>query len=341
MVARTHQGLLRQLALLRQRFTSLEEMAEVLRGYPGFERLNRATLSRWLKHPSRRAVAAVGILRSRHQPARLRIGETNTLSAIPSAILHWDARAGEPHGLLEKQYGVKAEVHLSPHGGPAFELLMSDRVDLALIPGDMVNQLGPQCLRVCLLAKVYLVGIAARPVESVFDLKGKRFGVLAGSAFPTRLQETSRNWGLDLPPAAILPTPQDAVRALIEGKIHCVAGSEPSLSQIRRVAERSISIHPIPHGVLGWFEMHVAVNLKTAHPATVRAYLCGLQETVRYTNGRKAVPAFQAEIASRFQMDPWDVRNVLTNIIYSLGDLEPAAVLRLWEREVVGLRKDR
>lgn len=339
MAAPTKQRLLRQLALLRQRFTSLEEMAEALRVYPGFDRLNRATLSRWLKHPSQRAVAAVEILNSRRQPDRLRIGESKTLAVIPSSMLHWGAEEGKSYGLLEKQFGVKAEVHATRSGVEAFELLVNDRIELALVPGDVLNQLGPHCLRVCLLSKLYVTGIATRPTESVFDLKGKRFGVLTSSAFGTRLNHANRNWGLELPPPVALPTPQDCVRALIEGKIHCMAGSEPSISQIRRAAERTVPIYPIPQGVLGWFEMHVAVNLKMAHPATVRAYLCGLQETVRHTNGRKGVPAFQAEIASRFQMDPWDVRNVLTNIIFSVGDFEPAAVLTLWEREVVNLRK--
>lgn len=81
------------------------------------------------------------------------------------------------------------------------------------------------------------------------------------------------------------------------------------------------------------------MNLKTAHPATVRVYLRGLEETTRYANARRSVAAFQAEIASRFNMDQWDVRNILTNTIYSLGQFEPATILTLWEREVVGLRK--
>jgi ABC-type nitrate/sulfonate/bicarbonate transport system substrate-binding protein len=87
--------------------------------------------------------------------------------------------------------------------------------------------------------------------------------------------------------------------------------------------------------------MHVAINRKLAHPAAVRSYLRGLQETTRYANARKSVAAFQAEVASRFQMEQGDVRDVLSNTIYLLSDLDPDTLLSLWEREAAGLRKGR
>jgi hypothetical protein len=86
---------------------------------------------------------------------------------------------------------------------------------------------------------------------------------------------------------------------------------------------------------LGWFEMHTAVNLRTAHPAAVRAYLSGLQESVSYTNGRKSVAAFHAEIGKRYGLEPSEVRNILANVIFSATDLDAATVLRLWEREAL------
>ena len=85
-----NRNLLKQLAAIRQRFTSLEEMAEALRPHPSFEGLNRATLSRWLKSPSPRTAVAIEILNSRRPARRLRIGESNTLSVLPSALLTWD-----------------------------------------------------------------------------------------------------------------------------------------------------------------------------------------------------------------------------------------------------------
>ena len=86
--------------------------------------------------------------------------------------------------------------------------------------------------------------------------------------------------------------------------------------------------------MLGWFEMHVAVNLRTAHPSGVRAYLVSLEEAVRFTNGRKSVPSFHAEIARHYSMAPSEVRQILTNIIFGVEDLEPTTVLKLWEREI-------
>lgn len=171
-------------------------MAEVLRAHPGFEQLNRATVSRWLKRPSPRTRMAVDILSSRHCSSSLRIAETNTLSAIPLSMLHWKTEEGTPYGLLKKQYGLKVDVHPSRHGGPALESLSNNLADLALIPADMINQLPSHCSRLALLSKLYICGLATRPVESIFDLKGKTFGVLSGSAFATRLTSESRNWGL-------------------------------------------------------------------------------------------------------------------------------------------------
>ncbi len=69
-----------------------------------------------------------------------------------------------------------------------------------------------------------------------------------------------------------------------------------------------------------------------------RAYLCGLQETVRYANARKSVAAFQAEIASRYNMDQGEVRNILADTTFSLGEFHPEVILTLWEREAVQLR---
>src|SRR4249920_1313052 len=81
--------------------------------------------------------------------------------------------------------------------------------------------------------------------------------------------------------------------------------------------------------------MNAAVNLRAAHPAAVRAYLSGLQESVSYTNGRKSVAAFHAEIGNRYSLEPSEVRNILANVIFSASDLDAATALRLWEREAM------
>jgi len=327
--------LLRDLAALREGFTSLEEMAVALRAHPGFEDLHRATLSRWLREPSPRAAVAVKVLKSRRPAARLRIAQPQTLSLIPSWMLTWEAEGGKPYGLLETQLGIVAKVQPTRHGGPAMEQLMAGEVDVASVPGDMLGQLGRVCRRVCLLSKSYVTGIATRPIEAVSDLKGKTFGIVAGSAFATRLSEVTRTWGIEMRPPLVFSTPKDIVHALLERQINGMIGSEPSVSQVRRAVARSLQAYPIREGLLGWFEMHVAVNMKTAPPGAVRGYLAGLQETTRYTNARKSVAAFQAEIAARFDMDQVDVRHVLANTAFSLGGLEPATILALWEREAI------
>lgn len=331
--------ILKQLTAIRERYTSLEEMADALRVHPGFEDLNRATLSRWLKGPAPRARVAVQILNSRRTATRLRIAQPQTLSLIPSWMLSWEAEEGKPYGLLKKQHGIEAEVQPTRHGGPALELLMAGKAGIASVPGDIVGQLGRDCRRVCLLSKSYVACIATRPIEAISDLRGRTFGIVAGSAFATRLAEVSRTWGIEVRPPLVFTTPKDIVHALLARQINSMIGSEPSVSQVRRAVARSLQVFPIREGLLGWFEMHVAVNMKAAAPGAVRAYLGGLQETTRYANARKSVAAFQAEIAARFDMDQVDVRHVLANTHFSLGDFEPATLLMLWEREVVDLRK--
>src|SRR4026207_569929 len=111
-----NEQLLREFNVIRQRFTSLETMAEALRAHEGFEDLNRATLSRWLIQPSRRTKAALEILKSRRPPGIIRIAETKTLSVIPSSMLQWDVEEGTPHGLLASRYEMKPGVQASRDG---------------------------------------------------------------------------------------------------------------------------------------------------------------------------------------------------------------------------------
>ncbi len=339
MVSRVEQRIRKQLAALRRRFTSLEEMAEALRAHPGFEQLHRASLCRWMKRPSPRAELAIRILTSRLPPARLRIAEPQSLSVLPSAMLSWEAEPRKPYGLLQKRYGLAAAEEKTWSGGAAFVRLANGRAEIGLGSTDLLTQLGPDCLRLCSLSQVSITGVARVRIESVSDLQGKTLGYLQGSAFGMRLEHLTRTWGIHLPPPLSLETVKHCVQALLAGRMQGMFGSEPSVSQVSRALERSLPVFPIRQGLLGSYEMHVAVNLRTAHPATVRAYLSCLQETIRYANGRKAVPAFHAEIAARYQMDPRDVRNVLTNIHFSLGDFEPATLLRLWDSEVVDLRQ--
>jgi len=331
----TGKRLSRELAAMRRRFASLEAMAEALRVHEGFENLNRSTLSRWMQRPTGRTGRALELLDSRLASVPLRIGETRTLSVIPASMLLWDASAGTPYGLLAKRYKIQPEVHPTAHGQEGLELLVAGKTDLAVVPADLLHWIPSHCGRLCRLARVYIAGISTRLVDSAFDLKGCRFGILSGSSFGTRLSFESRNWGFDLPPPLPLPSLDDCVRALVDGRIHCVAGWEPFVSHARRAAGRRIALHTIPQGVLGSFELHMAVNLRTAHPSGVRAYLVSLAEAVRFTNGRKSVASFHAEIARRYSMAPAEVRQVLTSVLFGVEDLEPGPVLKLWEREAV------
>ncbi len=325
----------RRLAAIRQRYVSLEEMAEALRRHPGFEDLNRATISRWLEKPTRRAELAIEILNSRRAGARLRIAQPNSLSVLPSTMLMWSAEQGRCYGLLAKRYGVESTLAQTATGGEAFDLLEKGQAEIALGSRDLLPQLGKDCYRLCTLSKTYIVGIVTQPVEAITDLRGLRFGFLTGSPFGTRFEALAKSWGIPTPPPVGLATAKDCAEALRTGRVQGIVGAATAVGQSRRMVERSMRLFPIPQGMLGSYEMEVAVNQKIAQPATVRAYLHGLQETAEYVNYRKTVEAFQAEIAERAQMERHDVRSILSNSIYAVSNLEPRTLLSLWEQEVV------
>ncbi len=325
----------RELSALRKQFTSLEAMAEALRVHEGFEDLNRSTLMRWMRIPTARTPRAVELLASRLDTVGLRIGETRTLSVIPNSMLLWEPKAGTPYGALARRYRIEPEVLRTSHGKDGLEILVSGQADLVVVPGDLLHWFPPYCARLCRLARMYIAGISTRLVDSTFDLKGIRFGILSGSSFGTRLRYESRNWGFELPHALELPSLDACVHALVDGRIQGIAGWEPFVSHARRAAGRRMTLHSIPQGLLGWFELHVAVNLKTAHPSAVRAYLTSLSSAVRFTNARKTVSTFHSELARKYAMSPAEVRQVLTNILFGVDDLDSDTVLKLWERETV------
>src|SRR5437870_1710079 len=125
------------LRAVSQRFTSLETMAESLRSYPGFENLNRATISRWLKKPSKRAALAITILNSRGSPATLRIAEPKTLWVVTSNMLTCTPKEDRPYGLLKTQYRVEGKSIEVQTGGEALELLNQGQVEIALAASDL------------------------------------------------------------------------------------------------------------------------------------------------------------------------------------------------------------
>jgi hypothetical protein len=328
-------NLARQLAAIRQRYVSLEEMAEALRRHPGFEDLNRATISRWLERPTRRTALAIEILNSRRVSARLRIAQPNSLSVLPSTMLTWRADQGRSYGLLAARYGVEAHLTQTATGGEAFDLLERGQAEIALGSRDLLPQLGKDCRRLCTLSKTYIVGMTTQPVEAITDLRGMRFGFLTGSPFGGRMEALARSWGIVLPPPVGLATAKDCAEGLRSGRVHGIVGAATAVGQVRRSVERAMRMFAVPQGMLGSYEMEVAVNQRMVQPATVRAYLHGLRETAEYVNYRKTVEAFQAEIAERTQLERHDVRSILANSVFSVNNLEASTLLALWEQEVV------
>jgi len=328
-----------ELKEVRQRFASLEKMAEALRPHPGFEGLNAATLSRWMnKKPPRRAAMAIQVLKSKVPSMRLRIAEPRSLWVLPSTMLGWKADAGRPYSLLKTKYGIDVEIATTETGNGALQLLQEEKVEIALAAPELLNQCGPDCCQISSLSKARLIGIMKEKVGSVSDLKGLRLGVPEGSAIPMRLGNLCNQFAVAPPHMQGFKKVSDFVRAIKKDKksggIDGVVGWEPLISQIKSKIPDLLTVRP---DLLGSIEIVAVVNMTIAEPAAIRAYLSSLQETSEYVEKRKSIPAFHAEVAGELGMDKQDVKNVLENSVFFTSDSDLATLrplLSLWEREV-------
>jgi ABC-type nitrate/sulfonate/bicarbonate transport system substrate-binding protein len=321
---------------LTKRFTSLDKVAENLRPHPGFEKINRATIHRWIKQPSHRTELAIDILSSKSRPSKIRIAEPTSLLALPSMMLAWPPEAGKPHGRLKKTYSVDVEEISVPTGGEALAMLEAGNVDVALAaPSLAINY--PNCQRVCSLTRAPVLGIARKRVVSIADLKGMRFGCPASSAIPQLLGELNRMLTLDLQPVEILP-PDDScieyVKAFDENRIDCFVAWQPYIQKISAVRDNLV---PIKDPLLGYIDIGVMVNIKGANPHAIKAYLECLQEAATYVEDRKKVDSFHSEIAdqvrrNKMELSAKDVGSVLENSVFSTGDCDLATLLLLWTR---------
>jgi hypothetical protein len=323
----------REFKKIAARYASLERLAETLRPYAGFEKINRATIHRWLDRPSRRTELAIDILKSNHLPAKLKIAEPRSLLVLPSMMIEWKPKGSKPYGQMTKRFGVEVEKVVVKTGGEALEHLEAGSVDIALAAPSLLSKYSPNCRRVCSLTRSPILGIANRRIDSIPDLKGLRCGYLAGSAVPQQLEDLDRKHRLNLKLEQGFNDANDCVDAFHNNNIDCFVAWQPFISQVKNSIPELI---PVRDSVFDFIEIHVVVNANIAHPRTVRAYLECLQESVEYINKHNAKDAFHGEINAQLAnvapMSKPDIRSVLENSVFSLEDCDLATILLLWQR---------
>jgi len=323
---------------IRERYTSLEQMAEALRSHPGFEAINRATLSRWLVNPAGRAALAARILLSKQHPAKIRVAEPELLWVLPSMVLRWPAQRGTPCGSLERNFGVEVVVQPVIAGVNAVELLTQGRVEVALAAREVIERAGPDCSRICRLSEAPITGIALNPVASIYDLEGLVLTYPQGSAVYDRIMEIRRSGIIKLPEPIPFQDESHCIELLRLGTATGALGWEPIISHVKRSIEDSLSLHSIAQNLFPPLKIDVAINMKIANASSVRAYLWGLLEAARFVEKQKAVDDFHIEIANKFRMSKSDVRDVMRSTRFVVDEVDPLTVLTLWGREAGELR---
>jgi hypothetical protein len=324
-----------------ERYGSLEKIAEELRQHPGFEKLNRATVSRWVARPTRRAMLAVQLLSSKRSisslPTHIHIAEPRSLWVLPSTVLGWEGDE-DPYGLLDKRYGIKVKVTQIRDGSEALKVLKAEEVDVALLAPELLSfQDTQECFKLCTLSTAFMIGIANRKVETLPDMKGMRIGFPAGSAVGEIAERWYLRLGFELPSLVGLTDIPSFVRAVNSREIDCVLAWEPMISYIKRRAKGYLKINS---SLLPQIEIAVCLNRNNVSPALIRSYLLSLTTSAKYVEANKQSHSFHLDIARRLKMEPKEVGTVLgSSMFYSpASDLEILRpVLTLWEQDILSL----
>jgi hypothetical protein len=329
-------GTKKEFERLIKRYASLEKVADALRRHTGFEKVNRATIHRWRRSPSRRTELAIKILSSQRIPSKLKIAEPRSLLVLPSMMLEWSPTEGKPYGKLKGAFDIEVEKVPVGTGGEALALLEAEEVQLALAAPSLLSKYG-NCRSVCSLTRSPVIGVANKKVESIVDLKGLRCGCFDKSAIPQLLINLNQTLNLGLtdvqrfPPESIA----DCITAFDGNQIDCFVAWQPYISQIT-VARPDLI--PVRESVFGYLDIHVVVNIKSAHPKAIRAYLMCLQEAVDYVEARKSLESFYNDIAGQLAgkgmtLSKQDIKNVLDNSVFSTGECDMGTLLTLWNRD--------
>ncbi len=341
----------KELDSLREKYISIEQMADALRVYPGFENIDRTTVWRWFKKPTKRTAAAIRVLKSKGEvAANLRIAEIESFWTLPSLMLSWAPEEGKPYGLLKKEWNVELKRESIGSFTKACERVYHDETDIALAPRTSLRT-GPQFL--CSIGRANVMCITRKKIQSTWDLAGIRFAAPPDLFFYSALRDTldkglfivkpedekdSKRWELIAEKRPLFLSdaegPESCARQMKTKEIDGVIAWEPFLSMSKREAEKlGVRVFPAPPGTLGTVVVGLYVSHK-AGPRALRAYLWSLQKTIDYLNTKKSQEPFQAEIASRFGIDRKDVERTFSSIDWKLSDLNGNMILQFWEREV-------
>jgi hypothetical protein len=314
-------------------------------------RVHRTTLYRWLNaendSPHRsKAYLVAQILENALCPGELtlRVAEPDTVLALPSTIACKQPPPGRDarqalavlEGPLLKKFGVTPLHFVKDTGGETLEMLAEGAVDIAIAATTLIREAAGRepecCARLCTLSRAPFVAIAVEGktgLARVDDLAERVVGYPLKSGVPNLLAELEGTHTITIKHRKAVESHEDAANDLQKGRTDLFIAWDAYIRRVeahlRACKVRIVRVLERPLGVLS---QDIAVNLETANPAAVRAYLACLLEVVSQLRSNEK---FRNDMRVRLNI-PIDQRT-WKETSYQLHNFDLSTLLKLWGKE--------
>ena len=321
---------IRELNDIKNRYGTLDNMVEELRKHPGFERINRATLSRWLRNPAERTAIAIQILNEQHSGKLFKVAIADSLWVLPVKIalsksyLEFRRHIKVDEALLHT--GSQVVLTIRQTGGQAIEMLESGKVDIAM--GARNYGASGRIGYLCDVACAAMLGVSLEPVNTRKDFFQKNvIGYPQASKMSDMLEDRATEWGI----LDIKTKPLEAsqyVKALMNDEVQSIVGWEPFISRIKQDVGNRIPLNDIHKDVLGVMHIGLFIDTKSVNMKVLFPFLKQLSQMIDYVENNKHNPELLKAIKdiegipekkatailteSRYQIDHFQVETLLT-----------------------------
>jgi len=344
-----------RLAVVKQQFRTLDRMAEHLQAFPGFEKVNKSTISRWLLHPTDRTLVALRLLAgtatmSQGTGKRLLIAVPDSILAIPLIMVAAPRRREEWKNIsfLEQHFGIPTECRIVKDGGEAVRQLIEGKVHIAFAAQDIINESREtetvtSCTSLCSIAETPLLAIGA---DLRYSKAVTRVGYMAGTAVGERLQLVINHHGW--PPAKLVPVRsiEDAAQRFITSdkkQIDAFVGWDTSVISLAMMLRNQDEPNPsnrypthriLSSSTLAKLQTEVAVNLRSIEPSHVRAFLAALNRVIRdQIEPRRDQALFHGEIEADFGINQDIAAEGLKYSEFHKIQVSVETILQFWNAE--------
>ena len=217
-----------KLEALKAYYGTLESMVSELQKYPGFEKLNRATVSRWLKEPTGRAELAVKILSKNTGGSQVRIAVPDNLWGQALAYCIINPLSQAPN-LPQRTQIVSPQIIYCDNDSETIEHLELGSVDLCFCPRP--RTLSTFIKPFCQVARIPLMGLLTQAYTSSSKLSEFKCAISYGNVLYSDLEQFFFRQGLLSPSITILP-PNSTFEQFKRNKIQAFISYEPELTHL-------------------------------------------------------------------------------------------------------------